>query len=593
MDGQARHDTGWRSRRKTLAYGLACAAVGAALTGQAAAQSPLQSPGAAVPQVSPLEHILPPSKPKLGAGLPSFQPVGPAAAMPNETVSINAVTTIGVTAFPAAKLAPITAGLTGPAVSLARIDAARRGLLNLYRDHGYVLTAVSAEINKAGDLRFIVTEGRIVSVKLSRNIGPAGALILGFLDHLTHERPVREASLEHWLLLAEQTPGVDVHAVLEPNAAAPGALTLVAEVSHKVVGGLLTVDNRAYRDTGPIEALGVFDLNSLTRFGDQTQLSLFHTSHGTDNFGQFTESFFVGTDGVRVSIYGGTGRAQPTGPLALIGYHSFITLFGASASYPLLLRRGEALTGVVKFDASNNVIDTQGSLASDDAVRAVRAEFDYDISDNALANRSALTSMQVTFSKGLPFLGASANRRSAPPSGRLGERIDFWKIDASLSRMQTLFSPWAGASVDLRAAAGGQFTTDILPTSEEFYLGGSQFTRGYYSGQVTGDKAIYATAELDLNTGLNFRVFGRRVETGAQFYGFYDYGENFQNDQIAGQVSANHRLASFGGGVRLGLTRYLELDVEGVHRLVTQLVPVGAGQPLSETAIYWAVTARY
>ena len=201
--------------------------------------------------------------------------------------------------------------------------------------------------------------------------------------------------------------------------------------------------------------------------------------------------------------------------------------------------------------------------------------------------------MQVVFSKGLPFLGASADRRSAPPSGRLGERIDFWKIDASFSRMQTLFSPWAGASVDLHAAVGGQFTTDVLPTSEEFYLGGSQFTRGYYSGQVTGDKAIYATAELDLNTGINFHVFGRRVETGAQFYGFYDYGENFQNDQIAGQVSANHRLASFGGGVRLGLTRYLELDVEGVHRLVTQLVPVGAGQPLSETAIYWAVTARY
>ncbi|HQT87764.1 MAG TPA: ShlB/FhaC/HecB family hemolysin secretion/activation protein [Acidiphilium sp.] len=593
MDGQAGRDTGRRALRRGVALGLAYGVVGLVLSGQAFGQSPLQAPGAAVPQVSPLEHMLPPAKQKLGTGLPNFQPVGPAAAMPNETVSINAVTIIGATAFPQAKLAPIMAGLTGSAVSLARIDAARRGLLNLYRDHGYVLTAVSAEINKAGDLRFIVTEGRIVSVKLSRNIGPAGALVLGFLDHLTYERPVREASLEHWLLLAEQTPGVDVHAVLEPNAAAPGALTLVAEVSHKVVGGLLTVDNRAYRDTGPIEALGVFDLNSLTRFGDQTQLSLFHSSHGTDNFGQFTESFFVGTDGVRVSLYGGTGRAQPTGPLALIGYHSFISLFGASASYPLMLRRGQALTGVIKFDASDNVIDTQGSVASDDAVRALRVQLDYDIADNLFDNRAALTSMQVVFSKGLPFLGASADRRGAPPSGRLGERIDFWKINAVISRTQTLFSPWVGASVALRAAAGGQFTTDILPTSEEFYLGGSQFTRGYYSGEVTGDKAVYATAELDLNTDLNFHAFSRQIETGAQFYGFYDYGENFQNNQIAGQVSADHRLASFGGGVRLGLTRYLELDVEGVHRLVTQLVPVGAGQPLSETAVYWAVTARY
>ena len=54
----------------------------------------------------------------------------------------------------------------------------------------------------------------------------------------------------------------------------------------------------------------------------------------------------------------------------------------------------------------------------------------------------------------------------------------------------------------------GQLSNDILPPAEQFYLGGTQFTRGYYSGQVAGDKALAATAELQLNTGVDLSRLG-------------------------------------------------------------------------------------
>jgi hemolysin activation/secretion protein len=544
-----------------------------------------------VPQGSPLPHILPPQQPKLGGGLPSFQPLTTEGAVPSAVIPVRSVTIIGATAFPAGRLGGLAGGLAGQAVPLPKLEAARRALLDLYRSHGFILTTVSMDIDAAGNVRFIVTEGRIVAVKLSRDIGPAGTMVLRFLDHLTEERPVREASLERWLLLAQQIPGISVQAVLQADSDDPGALTLVAEVSKQDVSGLVTADNRGFDETGPEEVLGVADLNSVTAHGDQTEVSLFHTSGSTDNFGQASESFFLGDDGLRLKLYGGDGRANPSGTLREVQYESFVTVFGGQLSYPVILKRNQALNLALRFDGIEDEINTSGVRASFDSLRVARFAGQYAWQDLwAGPTRNALNVVDLVESQGIPYFGASADGRNDPPAGRSDEKIDFWKISGSISRTQTLFSPFDDATVALRTEAGGQYTTDILPSEEEFYLGGNRFTRGFYSGQAVGDKALYATAELQLNTGYDFTLLRQDIDMGAQFYGFYDWGETWSNLP----TDLNTRVASVGGGVRLGLTRYLETDGEVVERLTTQLEPASTGiAPLSETVIYWGVTARY
>ncbi|HQT85685.1 MULTISPECIES: ShlB/FhaC/HecB family hemolysin secretion/activation protein [Acidiphilium] len=578
-------------------FGLLMVAGGTVAYGQTAAPPALLNQ---VPQASPIPHILPKAPPNLGRSLPNFQPLGQEGAVPHAAVPVRSAAVIGATAFPASVLAHTIGPLVGPAVPLASVEAARLRLVSLYRDHGFVLTAVSAEINAGGDLRFIVTEGHIVTVKLSRDIGPVGSLVLKFLDHLTRERPVREASLEHWLLLAEEIPGVSVTAVLQRNDAAPGALTLVAEVRHQQVSGLLTADNRGFRETGPAEGLAVADVNSMTALGDQTQISLFHTSGSTNNFGQAAESFFVGASGLRIGVYAGAGRSQPSGVLREIGYKSYLEVFGINASYPLLLRRGDTLAAKLSLDGTQNLIDTASGIGggeaatSSDSVRAIRFELNEAFTDDALGgDRVALTTASLLLSKGVSILGASANGRTN--AGRVGETFTFFKLDGAIERTQTLFSPFAGATVAVQGALGGQYTPDVLPSSEEFYLGGNRIAQGYYSGEVTGDKALYASAEVQLNTPVDFTAFGRQINLGSQFYGFYDYGENWQNDKLlAGETHNNYRLASAGIGARFRLTATLEFDIEGVHRFVTRLQPVNSGvAPLSGTAVYWGVVARY
>ena len=186
--------------------------------------------------------------------------------MPNRTVRVTDVAVDGVTAFPPADIARYTQGLIGPAVPLPRIDAARQAILQHYRSAGYVLSTVSANLDVAGKLRFIVTEGRIASVKLDGDIGPAGVQVLRFLNRLTEVKgPINSATLERYLLLAQDVPGITLRAVLQPSADDPGALNLIAEVSRQAVSGLASIDNRAFVQTGPIEGARRARLQQLLR----------------------------------------------------------------------------------------------------------------------------------------------------------------------------------------------------------------------------------------------------------------------------------------------------------------------------------------
>lgn len=510
-----------------------------------------------------------------------------------QKVPVRRIEVTGVTAYSSARIARFTHGLVGPATSLGKIEAARRAILHLYESDGYLLTAVSAKLGPHGTLRFLVTEGRITTVKLSGDIGPAGTQVLRFLDRLTKVRPITSAALARELLLAQSIPGVTLHTVLQPSTTQPGALTLVAEVKRHVVSGLLTTDNYASPYTGPIESLLVFDINSLTEFGDQTQISLYHTWPNTQTFGQISEQVFLGGSGLSLRVYGGSGRETPSGSLAAEGYLGNTTVFGARLTYPLLRARQQSLNVYGAFDGLVSQIDLNPAgfsiSASHDSLRILRVGLDYARSDLLFGdNRGAVNAASVTLSHGLSILGASPN--GAANAARVNERTDFVKLSFQVSRTQTLFQPWRGASLALMGRLVGQWSPDILPPAEEFYLGGFQYTRGYYAGEVSGDKGLAATAELQLNTDVDLHRIGLSETVPLQVYTFYDWGEVWQNDQFG----VNMHVASIGGGLRFPLAHLLDFDFVGLHRF--NRYPTGAGAGISAlggSAFYWRVLKQF
>jgi hemolysin activation/secretion protein len=567
---------------------------------QSVAQPALTNP---VPQGSPIPRILPPSPPGVSTEGLEPLPVSPGQAVSGPPVRITGVSVEGVTVYPAAEVVALTQGLTGPAVPFSRIDAVRQEILARYRADGYVLSTVSASYDApSGRLRFQITEGHISAVRLDGDIGPAGTQVLRFLNRLTEQPVTDAATLERYLLLAQDVPGVTLHAVLRPSTDEPGALTLVAQVSRQVVSGLVATDNRASPLTGPIETLAGLSLNSFTEFGEKSEISIYHAWPNSQTFGQLSFEAFVGSSGLKVQVYGGAGESTPTGPLSRFQYDGVTQVFGAKASYPVIRSRRQALNVWVGFDGIENAINMNDGLGgpevltSYDSLRIVRVGADYAVSDLlAGQDRPAVNGVSGRFSKGLDILGATTNG-FAPNVARVGEQTNLFKFNFQLSRTQTLFYPWPGASVALMGLVAGQWSNSILPPSEQFYLGGAQFTRGYYSGQVAGDKALASTVELQLNTAIDLSRVGLPTELNSQFYAFYDWGEVWQNQSN----TLAPRISSAGGGVRIQATRYVEVDFEGLARM--NRFPNGTGvssgvgpgiSALYGGAFYWRVLTRF
>lgn len=575
-----------RTRRVVWWSGVAAAVAVLVVAAPAAAQN---SP---VPPGSPLPSIMPSAPITVGPGL-ALPPAGALINTAPETpVRVRSVAVEGVSVYAPAVIAALVGGLEGDAVPMARIEDVRLGLLRRYRNDGYPLVRVDSRLDRTGALRFVVTEGRIVDVKLDGDIGPVGSKVLGILKHLTEVTAIDVATLERYLLLAQDIPGVSVQTVLRPSDTDPGALTLIAQVTHTPVSGLVTADNRAFYKTGPDQALAVVRVDSLTSLGERSEFSFYRSLLNPEQiFGQAAVEFLPGTTGLRVRLYGGAGNTLPCCDLRAIGYDGNTTVFGGEVSYPLIKARSQTLSLVGAFDATESQVTSQRTTY--DSTRVLRAGADYALQDSVLGDgRPAVNLVSARLSQGIsgPWLGASRN--GDLDAGRTGERFGFTKLSGEVSREQTLFAPWNGATVSLLELVNGQVGNSPLPPAEEFYLGGANFTRGFYSGEVAGDNAMAVTSELRLNTGFDTTLFGHAFNVGSQFYGFYDWGQTWQN-----LATDKHSivLRSVGGGVRLTVTRNVEIDVEGVARLSLNptSAPSGTVKNLPAQAFYWRVLGRF
>ncbi|MCO6418711.1 BamA/TamA family outer membrane protein [Siccirubricoccus sp. KC 17139] len=582
-------------RGKRLALLVSCALPAMALAQQASAQP------APPPLRNPVDLAAPPATPRLAPsveGPPLRRQEGPGAAV---ELHIGTVRITGNEAIEETQLAPAIAGLADSTVPLARIEESRLGILRAYRDRGFPFAAVNAGVTRRPDsnlvdLTFAVTEGFIAEVKLegdAENIGPAGTQVLRFLNRLIGVRPVSTAAVERALLLASDIPGLTVRGTLRPLQTEPGALQLVAQVERKAVSGYVNIDNRGYRLVGPWQGLFVAGVNSLTSFGERTELSFFGAPNSTQWFAQASVETFLGGSGLRMRLYAGTGETRPSGSLREIGYFGRTTVGGVGLTYPIVRSRPFNLYAVGNFDFFESEVETGTSgrtRASRDAIRILRAGLDAQLLESWLPWFPAATTFgSIRLHQGVTGLGATRN--GYPLSGRSGgEDFGFRKLTGEIQRTQPLFSPFEGSLLSVQALFSGQYSDDVLPQAEKYYVGGNRLGRGYYAGQITGDKAWGLALELQFDLGFELPITPALGNNrfAPQFYIFRDIARTVENRRD----DPNRRIASWGGGVRLLISDAVQFDLEGVHRDVRR--PDGAAaDALHETSLIFRTLVRF
>lgn len=568
-------------------------------SGLAVAQVPTGIPRPPPPASGIIERTAPAEAPSLS---PRVQPPPPEAQRgPGETreVRVSTAAVQGNTVLGDAEIRRLMAPIEDRTVTLARIEETRLSVLGAYRRAGYPFVSVAAALVPQADgrseVRFAVTEGYIAEVRLDGDIGPAGTQVLRFLERVKSSRPVSTAAVERALLLASDVPGVTVRGVLQPIQGEPGALRLIAQVQRSLVSGYLNVDNRAYRLTGPWQALLVAGVNSLTEFGERTEVALYGAEGGTQWFMQGSEEFFIGGSGLRLRLYAGLGNTLPSGQLSEIGYEAESQLAGVALNYPVIRSRPINLWAIGQFDIFNTTTYTGSgsnfgrSIVGTDRIRTLRGGFDLQALDSFLAFLPPATNIGTARAhQGVSvFNGSEGETRQTT---RLGSEFDFTKFTAEYQRVQPLFAPFDGAMVNLQVLVSGQWSTNVLPNAEKYYLGGNRLGRGFYSGQVTGDYGYGYAVELQLDLGYEIpaqpALGNNRGST--QFYVFRDMGWAYQNLD----TEFDRRLSSWGGGLRTVIADTVQFDLELARRITTR--PEGdLVDPLRATQLYFRTLVRF
>ncbi|NMJ39927.1 ShlB/FhaC/HecB family hemolysin secretion/activation protein [Roseomonas sp. JC162] len=568
-------------------------------SGLAMAQAPVNIPRPPPAPADLIDRVAPPPAPSVSPR--ALPPMPQAQRGPGETreVRVSSASVQGNSILSDSEIRRLMAPIEDRTITLARIEETRLTLLGAYRRAGYPFVSIAAALVPGADgrneVRYAVTEAYVAEVRLDGDIGPAGTQVLRFLERVKESRPVSTRAVERALLLASDVPGVTVRGVLQPIQGEPGALRLIAQVSRSAVSGYFNVDNRAYQLTGPWEALLVAGVNSLTEFGERTEASLYGTEGGTQWFMQASEEFFVGSSGLRIRIYAGMGNTLPSGQLKEIGYEGETSLAGIVANYPIIRSRPVNLWAIGQFDAFNsNIYTGSGStfgrtLSGRDRIRTVRGGFDAQAIDTLLWFAPPATNQgTVRAHQGVAVWDTTSNNDAL--ASRLGSEFDFTKFTGEYQRVQPIWAPWDGAMFNFQGYVSGQWSTNVLPNAEKYYLGGNRLGRGFYSGQVTGDYGYGYALELQLDIGYELPAepaLGSN-RASSQFYLFRDLGWAYQNLD----ADRDRRLSSWGGGVRTVISEAVQVDLEIARRITTR--PDGdLSDPLRATQVYFRTLVRF
>ncbi|WP_456151539.1 ShlB/FhaC/HecB family hemolysin secretion/activation protein [Defluviicoccus vanus] len=465
----------------------------------------------------------------------------PAPAYPSPSAGavrfrLQRVDLFGVTAYPVTELQATFDPLIDTEVTLADIYRLAKNIERRYRDDGYFLSRaiVPVQTVEDGRVRLQVLEGFVAAVRIEGDVGAVQSLLQAYIDPVTRERPLRFATLERALLLANDLPGLSVSGLLQPAPSQPGAADLVVSASRQPFEASMLVDNLGDDYTGRYEYAASVSSNAWTPLGERVSAVGFVTNPFDDHnqkVGQFSTSWRLGGDGLALETIYSYGVSHPGSTVAPLDIESNTWLAGASAVYPVIRSRSFNLSGRFGFEALNDNVDFFGNTTlSRDRLRVLLMTANIDFRD---AWRGTNT-FETTLRQGLPVLDAT--RRSDDDKSRSDGTGQATVFQASLSRLQPVYDNLA-----VYVASSGQYAFTSVLSDQEFLLGGAQFGRGYDYATLAGDSGIGGTAELRYTQPLPWAEFDR-----VQVFGFVDGGRVWDR-----QTLGEDQLTSTGGGLRL------------------------------------------
>lgn len=512
---------------------------------------------------------------------PLSRPGGPAITLPSTIAPAGAdkvklvirrVSVVGSTVYSQTELQALYADLLGHDTTLATVYEIARRITAKYGQDGYVLSRAIVppqQFNPKGAVVTIrVVEGWINKVEWPKQLARYRDFFSDYTAKITTERPANIKTIERYLLLANDLPGLKFTTTLKPSDI-PEASVLVVDVVEKPIDAMGRIDNRGTRSRGPYEFLGTTTFNNLLGLHEAFTFSYAGAIPLKEL--QYISGYYrhvLTSEGLTVFADASYSWGKPgTQQLEVLDFFTRSTVAEAGAYYPLLRSRERNLTLTGLAFMSDNYSDVLASPFNVDRLRGFRAKADADFADSL----QGINQFNVIVSHGIRGLGSTNNGN--PLASRAAGRVDFTKIEATVSRTQPLVAPFS-----VFGSVYAQYAGTPLLSSEQCAYGGRFFGRAFDPSQMLGDSCWEAVGELRLDAPSTLPQV-----TQLQFYGFADYAKLYTRDPAIGTDATSHG-ASIGTGLRFAVFKNFQSDL--------QIAKTVAG-PRNDLRFFFSVTANY
>lgn len=469
----------------------------------------------------------------------------------------------GMTQYAQADIAPLYEEYAGKQVPLSVVFEIAGALQRRYREDGFLLARVVVPQQSVTDgiYKLQVVEGYIESVVVEGDAGAVMQRVEQYLQRVVGIRPIDSATLERYLLLANDLPGVSVAGLLQQGTDNVGSASLVVRAQRKSFDAVAWVNNRGSRFTGRSRAALAVAANSFLATGERTEILLSHTVTSQEQqYAQLRHQQSVGDDGLTWDIVASFGNSEPGLTLEPLDAETRSSFVGAGLRYPVVRSRKANLWLSGGFDVISSVVELVNTEQSDDDLRVLHADVSYDFAD-PLGGRSQL---DFGIRQGLSAFGAS--RDNDTTNSRPDGDSQFALVQAGASSYQRFFGDF-GLALELT----GQLAFNTLLADEEFRVGGERVGRGYDPSELAGEHGVGWSSELQFTRSSPLDWLDRY-----QLYGYYDFGVVWNDD---GGATARDSLASVGAGVRTQLFKNLSLELEVAQPLTRKVGTEGDESP--------------
>ncbi len=465
---------------------------------------------------------------------------GPPVASGDQGFVISSILISGNAAMPDGEFVDLIESYTSRNLSQNDLSTLADAIAQRARDAGFVFATatIPQQSLSMGILRVELDEGKVDAIQIEGADDPA---IHRQLTPLVNGKPVTRSELERRILLADDISGVRILDSRYEKEGDTGILIVRTRRSH--ASAAVELRNNGSEPVGPIRARIRVDLNGVLNSADEVDVTLGTTPLQPDEL-QFASASYrivVDSSGLELGTHLSFSSTEPGAFLADRDIDGRFWRAGINAQYPLLRRRGMSVWVVGEFEVSELEQERAGELVRRDRVPVISAGL-YSRGRLAGGNYRG----RVMVSRGLSIL--SATQLGDPLATRGDASADFTSLFGWFAWDRAL-----SENLTLSLGGRGQLASDPLLATEDIGLGGTSFLRGYNFNERSGDQGIMGYGELRYDwRGKGFWL------PRAQVYVFADGGvvSNLQNGFGDGS------LASAGGGMRLDITRDLDLDLE-------------------------------